>query len=391
MGGCAGSRHGRGQAFHAHGPDMASRRTAKHARIHDELAQAIASGEYVPGQKLPTEIALARHYKASRPTVAHAMQRLVTEGLVERRAGSGTYVKRSLTAGPTFFGLIVPGLGEREILKEICGQMARDIEACHSTLLWGDATEQPGDAIGARAIELARRYVAQRVAGVFFAPLEFATGKDTANQTVLGMLDEAGIPVVLIDRDIVAYPNRSSYDIVGIDNRRAMLMLVNHLVAQRETKIEFVARPLSAPTVSLRIAGYRDALREAGVEPSLRSIHFGDPADQDFVRTVIDGRLDRTFVCANDLTAARFMHTLEEIGVRVPTDVRVAGFDDVPYAPLLRVPLTTVRQPSRDIGAAAVRAMLERLAKPDIAPREIFLPTTLVLRRSTVRSPPRPP
>lgn len=362
---------------------MASRPSSKHARIHDDLAQAIAAGDYTAGQQLPTEVELARQYSASRPTVAHAMQRLVSEGLVERRAGAGTFVRQEAAATSKFFGLIIPGLGEKEIFEPLCGQMARDVEAHHHTLLWGDATDQSGDPIGSRAIELARRYVTQRVAGVFFAPLEFESGKDNANRTVVQMLEAANIPVILLDRDIVPYPQRSTYDIVAVDNRRSTWALVNHLLEQGERRIEFVARPLSAPTVAMRIAGYRDALRDAGIEPSLQSVHFGDPADKAFVRKVVNGRLDRTFVCANDLTAARFMHSLEELGVSVPKDVRVAGFDDVNYAHLLRVPLTTVRQPSRDIGSAAVRAMFERIAFPMIAPREILLTTTLVPRKST--------
>lgn len=362
---------------------MASRRSSKHARIHEDLARAIASGEYTAGQRLPTEVELARRYDASRPTVAHAMHRLVTEGLVERRAGAGTFVRQTAAAASAFFGLIIPGLGEKEIFEPMCGQMAREAEAHHHTLLWGDATDQPHEPIGSRAIDLARRYVAQRVAGVFFAPLEFEAGKDNANQAVVRMCDAAEIPVVLLDRDIVPYPSRSHYDLVAVDNRRSMWTLVNHLLAQGERRIDFVARPLSAPTVAMRIAGYRDALRDAGIEPSLQSVHFGDPADKTFVRKMINGRLDRAFVCANDLTAARFMHALEELGVAVPKDVRVAGFDDVTYAHLLRVPLTTVRQPSRDIGSAAVRAMLERIALPGIAPREILLTTTVVPRKST--------
>lgn len=362
---------------------MAPRRSSKHARIHDDLAQAIASGDFTAGQQLPTEVELARRYNASRPTVAHAMQRLVAEGLVERRAGAGTFVKQTAALAAKFFGLIIPGLGEKELFEPMCGQMARDAEAHHHTLLWGDATDQPHDPIGSRAIDLARRYVAQRVAGVFFAPLEYETGKDNANQTVVQMFDAAKIPVVLLDRDIVPYPSRSRYDIVAVDNRRSMWSLVNHILAQGERKVDFVARPLSAPTVAMRIAGYRDALRDAGIEPTLQSVHFGDPADKTFVRKVINGRLDRTFVCANDLTAARFMQSLDELGVSVPKDVRVAGFDDVNYAHLLRVPLTTVRQPSRDLGSAAVRAMLERIGLPGIAPREILLTTTLVPRKST--------
>lgn len=364
---------------------MADRDAPKHILIHDAIAQAIAAGDYTPGQQLPTEKELVRTFKASRPTVARAMQRLASEGLIERRPGAGSYVKRSAQAATQLFGLIIPGLGEKELMQSICAQMARDAEARHHTLLWGDATDAPTDEAGNRALELAKRYVGMRVAGVFFAPVEYASGKDALNRKVVELFDANGIPVVLLDRDITAYPCRSRYDLVGIDNRRAMCTLVSQLIDRGETKVEFVARPLSAPTVSLRLAGYRDALRDAGIEPSANGIHFGDPDDHGFVRRMLGSRRDRVFVCANDLTAARLMHTFEALGVAVPDDVRVAGFDDVPYAHLLRVPLTTVRQPAQAIGAAAVRAMFERRTDPELPGRDILLPTTTVIRRSTAR------
>ena len=78
------------------------------------------------------------------------------------------------------------------------------------------------------------------------------------------------------------------------------------------------------------------------------------------------------------------MHTLDELGVIVPDDIRVAGFDDVRYANLLRVPLTTIHQPCRAIGSAAVQAMVERLTNPGLPARDILLDSRLVVRRSTM-------
>ena len=364
---------------------MATHRGSKHTRIHEALAEAIAAGTYAPGQQLPTDVSLMRTFRASRPTVARAMQRLATEGLVDRRAGAGTFVRSNSAASTKLFGLIIPGLSEKELMQAICGHMARAAESDHYTLLWGDAIDRPGDEIGSRALELANRYVSMKVAGVFFAPVEYAAGKDAANRQVADLCSKAGIPVVLIDRDIVVYPERSRYDVVGIDNRRSMCMLVSQLLKQSTSRIEFFARPLSAPTVALRIAGYRDALRDAGIEPSPKDIHFGDPEDRAFVKRALANRRDWTVVCANDLTAARLIDTLDTLGVKVPRDGRVAGFDDVAYAHLFRVPLTTVRQPADAIGAAAVRVMLERLVEADMPARDILLPTSVVVRRSTKR------
>ena len=87
-------------------------------------------------------------------------------------------------------------------------------------------------------------------------------------------------------------------------------------------------------------------------------------------------------VCANDITAARLMQTLEGFGVGVPSDMRIVGIDDVKYAALLGVPLTTLHQPCREIGETAIRTMLERIANPQLPARDVLLDCKLVIRRS---------
>jgi len=76
------------------------------------------------------------------------------------------------------------------------------------------------------------------------------------------------------------------------------------------------------------------------------------------------------------------MHTLLARGIRIPQDVRIAGIDDVSYAALLPVPLTTIHQPCRDIGETALRVMLERLDRLNMPARDVLLDCTLVVRES---------
>ena len=76
------------------------------------------------------------------------------------------------------------------------------------------------------------------------------------------------------------------------------------------------------------------------------------------------------------------MHALRALGRRVPDEIRLVGIDDVDYAGLLPVPLTTLRQPCREIGVSAMRAMVDRVGQPDLPPREILLHGTLVVRES---------
>jgi DNA-binding LacI/PurR family transcriptional regulator len=87
-------------------------------------------------------------------------------------------------------------------------------------------------------------------------------------------------------------------------------------------------------------------------------------------------------VCANDRTAARLMPALLRLGVRIPQVVRMVGIDDVDYAALLPVPLTTLRQPTAAIGETALRVMLERVERADLPGRDVLLHCELIVRES---------
>jgi LacI family transcriptional regulator len=130
----------------------------------------------------------------------------------------------------------------------------------------------------------------------------------------------------------------------------------------------------------MRIAGFREALARHRVASPQKQVCIGDPADQSFVSAL--AKQADACVCANDHTAALLMRSFEALGVRVPRDVRVVGFDDTRYATLLAVPLTTMHQPCPDIGASAVQAMLERIRTPSLPARQIMLQAELVVRES---------
>lgn len=308
------------------------------------------------------------------------------EGLIERRPGSGTYVSQKPAAMPSTrqLGLLIPGLGTTEIFELICGHLASLARAGEYTVLWGGSIHprQDQDCSREHAQELCAQFIERRVTGVFFAPFELLPEKEEVNQEIVERFRDAGIPVVLLDRDLVPYPNRSRFDLVGIDNIAAGYMLAEHLLKLGCKRIAFVARPLSAPTVDARIDGVRTALDQHKLEHAGRWIHFGDPQDNKFVRSLTAGRQWDAFICANDLTAAHLIQSIEQNHYKVPQDFRVVGFDDAKYATLVHAPLTTVRQPCQDIALTAFRAMLERIAEPTIPAREILLSPQLVVRES---------
>ncbi len=366
--------------------DRVTGEKVKHRHIYEILHQSILRGDYQKDERIPTETDLAKQFSTSRPTVARALARLRKEGLIERRPGSGTYVRYADKSRRILsFGLLIPGLGETEIFEPICGHMAEAADENGFRLIWsGSMSESVEDR--QRHIEcLAQRYVQEKVDGVFFSPLELTTEKDTINTRIVQFFDEAGIPVVLMDRDVVSFPLRSKYDLVSVDNLRIGYIMAQHLIEHGCTRLKFVARPYSAPTVRLRALGYEEAVRKAGLKPEpdgSNAVNIGDVEDQDFLRKLVQG--DRTvgIVCANDTTAARLMHHVSEMGYDIPGQVRVVGIDDVKYARFLRVPLTTYRQPLKNIASVAIEMMLARVSNPKTLTRTVCLDGELVIRRS---------
>jgi DNA-binding LacI/PurR family transcriptional regulator len=241
----------------------------------------------------------------------------------------------------------------------------------------GEASQQEKE-----AEHLCHRYVAQKVSGVFFAPLECTPEKDAVNKRIVSALDRAGIQVVLLDRCYAPYSMRSKYDLVGIDNRRAGFLITQHLLLHGVKRVAFIAKPLSASTVLARIAGYREALFAYGIPLQQNLVCRGDPDDPGFIQKVLKDCRPDAIVCANDFTAARVMAGLVSCGVRVPDEIRIVGIDDVKYSSLLPVPLTTQHQNCADIGAMAMITMLQRVEKPYLPTRDILLQTHTVVRRS---------
>lgn len=352
---------------------------SKHAQIRQTLTDQIASGQYEAGQRLPSESALVRTFGASRPTVNRALRELQLSGLIDRRAGSGSYVRADATARGYVFGLLIPELGRTEIFEPICRGMVEAQHASPHVLLWGTSLADAGN-VEQQASQACRQLVAKKVSGVFFAPLELTPEKDAINRRIAHVFDRAAIPLVLLDRDLVPYPERSPYDLVGIDNRRAGYVLAAHLLQRGCRRVAFVGRPQSAPTVDARIAGYREALSDAGLAPYVFRINPEEPAEvkRIFGRTRADG-----VICANDFTAAQILKTLDVLRVSVPRDVRLAGIDDVKYAGLLSVPLTTIHQPCAEIGTMAIATMLERLRHTKLPARDVLLNFRLVVRESS--------
>jgi LacI family transcriptional regulator len=184
-------------------------------------------------------------------------------------------------------------------------------------------------------------------------------------------------------------PHAGGQPEVGVDNVTAMAAMVAALVELGHRRIAFLAGPSTLFVARERLAGYRRGLAEAGIEPDERLVvassfdRAGGALGVDILR---DGNGGFTAIaCANDLLALGAIQRLGELGVAVPGEVSVAGFDDIAVAAITAPSLSTVRLPLRELGRLGFEQADRRLAGDIVEP--IHLPTEVVLRGSTGPAP----
>ena len=194
----------------------------------------------------------------------------------------------------------------------------------------------------------------------------------------------ARLPIALI----AAYPDEPHADVIGADNRSGTKAAVCHLVEQHgRTRLFYIAGPAEAPDARERFSAFEEAVAEhpgATLTGSFEG-RFAAISGQLAVRELLAGpcqELPDAIVCGNDQMAIGAMRELQTAGVRVPADVAVVGFDDIPLGALLTPPLTTVRQPIRLLGQRACSRLLQRIGDPTLPPRVERLPTELIVRES---------
>lgn len=201
---------------------------------------------------------------------------------------------------------------------------------------------------------------------------------------VIASLQYRGVPFVLINRRLREV--RTNY--VGIDNESGMLQAVQHLVNLGHEKIGFVCGIPTSTAGQARMNGFLKAARRYGLETGedlMYQGHYLLEDGYDAVRHFLRVRPDiSAIVAANDLMALGAWRCLAKLGVGVPDEVSIVGFDDVAPASMGPFGLTTVRCPQYEMGAAAARMLLEIFEEEhSVAPRHIVFPVHLIVRDTT--------
>ena len=358
--------------------------TPPYARLADVLRRRLREEGPAPGAFLGTETEIAREGGVSRMTARRAVQALVDEGLVERRAGRGVFVR-----------------GE--------GGATRAVRFLAGNLLWAPAVrvaqalqEDAPDAGLDVSVFDARGDLAALLAELRALPESGAAGAivmsqhDPAFNRALAELVAADFPFVVIDQALADLPAPS----VAADNRAGGRLAAEALLAAGHRRFAFLG-DLAADTTAARAQGVADACAAALVPPpavfDIPGRRFADwePAIRGRIAEMLRVRPRPTaLVCSCDAVALHAIRALSEAGHSVPRDLSVTGFDDDPIAEWASPALTTVRQDFAEMGHRAFAALVAQLGKaeapesPAVPPAHEAVPVTLV-ERSSIAPPPR--
>lgn len=262
-----------------------------------------------------------------------------------------------------FFALVTEGVeraaSERNVLVVLCVP---------------EATEQP---LHHHAVLLR----SQRLDGVVYL-----SGAETEPGLILELAEWG--PVVLVDEYMAGFQMPA----VIADSRRGAREIASYVLGQGHRRLAVVGGPSALWTAQQRLAGYREALAAAGLNPDDVPVFEGDyreEAGTELAAKALAGVPDErptALLCANDLMAIGVLQHCRSAGLRVPDDVSITGFDDVPIAGLITPALTTVRQPAREMGYSAAHLLLDLLAEEsERKPPAPFLPELIV--RDSVAAP----
>jgi LacI family transcriptional regulator len=218
----------------------------------------------------------------------------------------------------------------------------------------------------------------QRVLGVLVTPVDPAAPQ-------LAALPRRGTPVVVVDRT-----SDSSLCSVAVDDVLGGDLAATHLLERGHTRIAFVGGPPNIGQVADRLAGARRAVERAGQDPAdlveigtaALTVAEGRGAGQRLAGLPATRRPTAVF-CANDLLALGLLQQCVALGLRVPDDVAIVGYDDIEFAAAAAVPLTSVRQPREQLGRTAAELLLDESANPDHAHQHVVFTPELVVRAST--------
>ncbi len=354
-----------------------SRDVPLYLQLRTLLQQRIASGEWGPGAMLPAEHVLCAEYGVSRGTLRQALADLEAVGLLRREQGRGTFVTHGARAEAAnsllsrSLSFIVPYVRDSFVPTLLLG-----VESAARAQGFAVLFHHVENDLDKQA-EALRSAWQQGVAGIILFPVD-----STHVAPIMEELVARRFPFVLLDR----YLRGLHTDYVISDNFGGGLRATQHLLWLGHRRIGFVSWRDPAVTMEHRRAGYRYALEEVGapLDPKLECEVEGYPTiDQAALTRFLRETPGLTAVfAANDQLALAARRAALALGLAIPRDLALVGFDDLDIASQIDVPLTTVAQQVFEMGRLAAEVVIRKIRGEATGVEQHILPTRLIVRRS---------
>lgn len=359
-----------------------------------EVRNRIATGEWAVGSRLPNEIELATNLGVSRVTIRQALGAAVDAGLLVRVRGKGTFVARNGGSEPShgFVGHVIPFLSHNFNVRLLLGvESILKMDQYHLTF-----SNSEGDIHAEQ--RMLQRLEAEGMVGCIVEP---AHGRNPILEDWIARQ----YPVVLVDRA----PTGLQTDLVASDHFSGGYVAIQHLIQQGYTDIIYLSsQPMQLSSIVERHDAYRAAMEDAGLHPRPPFVisgarergFFTTPAAFVEQEALAVGQIARwlrgperpqAIAAMNDLLALLVLAAAERVGLAVPADLALVGFDDQDFAARCEPPLTTVAQPSFQLGVEAARLLLQRIRGDSGPNSHLRLPTELIIRDSSIHPQPGRP
>lgn len=188
-------------------------------------------------------------------------------------------------------------------------------------------------------------------------------------------------PVVCVDRE----PANNCLDYVGVNGREVTCRAIQEMAERGYQKIGYITGSYELSTTQERLKGYHEALRSRGIPFRSEYVKIGNSkmsGGQNLMRELVETTDVQAVFVANNLMTIGALQTLKEMEIPIPERIALFGFDDSYWTNALDPPLSTIRQPGKEIGCEAARLLLERMEGGEFAPRRIILDAKICMRRS---------
>ena len=334
-------------------------------RLKRAILQNIEDGTLCPGDSLPPEIELASLYAVSRTTMRRALSELTEEGFLQRVPGQGTFVRQSNPSSLEVVALVCPF--HHSYMNRLAAGITKGLKSEGYELIIRDS--ELDLELEARQIE---SVINTKVKGIILWP---ANSKVSGtNPRTIELLSKTSHPSVIVDQYI------DGLDTVTTDHYGGGYLLGKHLTENGYERMALVTNHLSLPTsVQARWQGFQEALYHGDLEPLPHSLFTDWPNGfHDWLKSF---RPDALF-CASDFIAVEVIGHLGKAGIRVPEDIAVVGYDDIPSASSMIPPLTTVRQDFYAVGLSVARLLKRRIQNPSAPYKHVTLPVEVKVRTS---------